>query len=299
MNDLILNELVLRVVETIPYSVIIVEPSTWKIKYLNGKVRETFQSNLELNGSFVDFINLVQETESNRQRLNTLFFENILGAKEDQRIDELEVHFLTDHGDKVSMLLSGVYLAGEDLILVFLKDISEYKEMNQALHQLTLLDPLTGAYNRRGFSEYWSNELTKEGSQFAFLLIDIDDFKFINDEHGHDVGDNVLRIICARLKSIVRAQDFIFRLGGDEFGVIINSLEHENLGEKISILCHRILKLLANKLEYQGLSLNIGASIGCSYYPSQATSEKELINRADQALYQVKKNGKNNWALFN
>jgi len=161
-----------------------------------------------------------------------------------------------------------------------------------------LTDALTGLSNRKAFDQFiadLSNKSTLENGSFAFLLIDIDDFKKINDTYGHQTGDNILVLIAGKCREIIRSNDFIGRYGGEEFVVILPSSSLRT-GVKRG---RRIRKTIA-AAHYQhtlngadtGITLRVTVSIGVSVFGKGDTSAM-VIERADKALYRAKGTGKN------
>jgi diguanylate cyclase (GGDEF)-like protein len=130
---------------------------------------------------------------------------------------------------------------------------------------------------------------------FALLYIDLDGFKAVNDSQGHKAGDSLLKEAAARIKNNIRASDTSARLGGDEFAVILNSL---NTPVTAEIVAKKILETLAEPIDINGRKNYIGASIGISLYPDNGRSSDELIQRADEAMYYVKKTGKHNYRFY-
>lgn len=159
------------------------------------------------------------------------------------------------------------------------------------LEESSRLDPLTRVYNRRALNAYM-NQVCAKGElkhELHFLMLDIDDFKNINDTYGHVAGDKVLIFLANLLKKTLRDGDKIFRYGGEEFVIILNRIDDEHC-EQIS---QRILKLVgSNKLIYKGTTLQVTVSIGSTTYHAGDALE-DLLERADTALYRSKNNGKN------
>lgn len=179
--------------------------------------------------------------------------------------------------------------------------VDEVKKANDIINKLSSqvetlekdsnLDSLTKVFNRRALSKYLSNvcEQKNEHYELHLLLLDIDDFKVINDTYGHIAGDKILIFIANILKKTLRDGDKIFRYGGEEFVLILNRID-ATYCQKIA---SRVLELInKNKLIYKGQSIHVTVSIGTTLYDLSDTPDC-LINRADQALYKAKKTGKN------
>jgi diguanylate cyclase (GGDEF)-like protein len=156
--------------------------------------------------------------------------------------------------------------------------------------RLARTDALTGLANARAFTERLRQEVARahrEPTPLCLAYIDIDNFKRVNDAHGHAAGDELLRVTAQAIRETVRASDVAARLGGDEFAVLFVGMR----AEAAEATAHRLLARLERITElYPGLSL--GASIGMAMYPSVPESAEEMIRAADAAMYEAKRRGK-------
>jgi diguanylate cyclase (GGDEF)-like protein/PAS domain S-box-containing protein len=179
------------------------------------------------------------------------------------------------------------------------ENITERKELLEYLDQMAHYDELTGLPNRALFFDRLGcleSLSRREGRHFALLFIDLDGFKGVNDRHGHDAGDAVLRETAARLRASIRASDTAARMGGDEFTVILGNLSRE---ADISLIARKILQALSAPISLPGgLNCSIGASIGISLYPEDAQDVETLVSSADTAMYEVKREGKNGYRFY-
>lgn len=206
---------------------------------------------------------------------------------------------------------SGVTLGGRMLVL---RDISRQKLAEDALHQAyqqlkirideieklqeslrdqALHDPLTGLYNRRYLEETLGREISRaqrEGHSLAFALIDLDNFKLINDHHGHMVGDQVLCALAELLRNHCRKADIVCRLGGEEFIVLLPSADRLNGFTRMDLMRHQFASFphLSN-----GKPFFSTFSCGIACFPNDGSNFAQLYQLADLALYQAKANGKN------
>lgn len=158
------------------------------------------------------------------------------------------------------------------------------------LENMVVTDELTGLLNRRGFDGVLRRNLLSaarydEAGILAYL--DLDGFKAINDEHGHHIGDEVLRAIGRHLQQSIRATDYAARLGGDEFAILFVRAEHVPARERARQLVNGINKLVVSA---QNDKISIRASLGLAYY-NGTTEAADLLNRADRAMYADKKKG--------
>ncbi|MCH7979294.1 MAG: diguanylate cyclase [Acidobacteria bacterium] len=153
--------------------------------------------------------------------------------------------------------------------------------------RLAMLDPLTGIYNRRFLEQYMETELARsqrQGYQLTVLMLDLNDFKRINDQHGHPAGDLVLQEFTNRLKKAIRSSDMLVRMGGDEFLVLLPECSPEHVG-------HLLARLTGQEAEFRGQKIPVTFAAGwTSYQPGD--SPAQLLDRADQALYSDKLTGR-------
>lgn len=153
-------------------------------------------------------------------------------------------------------------------------------------------DPLTGTLNRNAIVRVVNKKLTNKENKFAFLVMDINDFKFINDSLGHYVGDCVLIEIASRLDNILRGSDSLSRFGGDEYIVILDNLKKDIVLDKI---IKRMIGEIAKPMIIEGHSLQIAVSIGYAVFPIEAASYNELYQIADKKMYDYKVKNKLNF----
>ena len=176
-------------------------------------------------------------------------------------------------------------------------DITQQKEMEDRIVHMALHDSLTGLPNRVLFNNHLVEALDRvkrNKQQMAIFFIDLDGFKIINDTYGHDTGDVVLKDVAERLSTIFREKDVVCRIGGDEFMVLLELTSGQH-AEKAAC---RILEELANPFKFQGKSIYVSPSIGISMYPTDGMDIESLIKKADDAMYAVKKRGKNNYQFY-
>ncbi len=174
----------------------------------------------------------------------------------------------------------------------------EHGRREQDLRDVASRDPVTGSVNRRGFMERVHRAIARSQrneEHIALLMIDLDDFKSINDTYGHPVGDQLLQAISARLHERVRQTDTVARLGGDEFVVMVTQLH----GPADAGSCaHKLLSVFEAPFEIGELRVAVKASVGISLFPFDGTTADNLIDKADAALYQAKHKGKGGYALY-
>lgn len=174
------------------------------------------------------------------------------------------------------------------------QDVSERRRAEQDLRDLTanltervVRDPLTGLANRGLLEERTRAALSRDGrlgTSTGLLFLDLDRFKAINDQHGHAVGDEVLRVVADRLRSAVRPSDTVARLGGDEFVVLAES----STGDALETLGERLEQAVAQPMDVAGLTLQVGVSVGIAGSSHGEADPAGLLGQADRGMYVVK-----------
>ena len=183
------------------------------------------------------------------------------------------------------------------------EDITDRAKGERKIAHLAKHDLLTGLPNRTFFTQMLEGPARgRDGvvtDSFAVFMLDLDRFKQVNDTLGHAAGDQLLREVAGRLKAAVRDTDVLARLGGDEFAVIqsLESDDHEGHEGAIA-LALRIIDTIAQPFELDGHQINVGTSIGIAVAPRDGRDPKELLKKADLALYAVKAQGRNDFRLF-
>ncbi|MBK9026775.1 MAG: EAL domain-containing protein [Propionivibrio sp.] len=170
---------------------------------------------------------------------------------------------------------------------------TELISSREQLRQLSEHDPLTGLANRRGFEIFLEAAIARArrgNDRLAILLLDLDDFKSINDTLGHDAGDVVLKEVAKRLNAAVRDSDLLCRLGGDEFAVLMTNFD-EN--EQVKLLADRIVALLQEPIHLVASDHVVTTSIGIAVLDTCAENVVDLLKCADVAMYQAKQDGRN------
>src|SRR6202795_4693332 len=192
-------------------------------------------------------------------------------------------------GKKISLKTAMVdVLASTNFLRVpILMEYDEFKKLQ--INAAT--DPLTGLYNRRLYDEYCDKELNRAkryGHQLAIVILDLHKLKEVNDRHGHLQGDQVLQLAATTLQKTMRASDFAFRIGGDEFALLLPQTDPE----QAITLCRRIRSQY--EIEIQPLKMDIGVTLdfGVAVHPEDGDTKSALMNLADQRLYQLKNSGR-------
>jgi diguanylate cyclase (GGDEF)-like protein len=204
-------------------------------------------------------------------------------------------------------LLTGVHVAHDRILIYSAREFDieaasiaqELANERAQLENLAKKDALTGVSNRRGFYEYLESILAqrrrRRSGQLVLFFVDLDHFKELNDAYGHQVGDEILRVIAERLSETARPSDQVARLGGDEFILVMNGLP-EN-AEILTEIAGRILSSLRAPIVALGTTVNLTASVGITVAPEHVTSADQLVNSADRAMYMAKHAGRDTFQL--
>ncbi len=194
--------------------------------------------------------------------------------------------------------LSAMNLALKDEVLArqsLEEQLETANEQGNAARHTSLHDPLTGLPNRALFNdrlEHGLAQATRHGWTLAIMFVDLDDFKQINDTHGHEAGDGVLRSIAERLRQSTRSDDTVSRHGGDEFLYLLLEVKRE---EDIAAVAEKLARTIQTPCDVNvggtDMRFSVKASIGISVFPKDGTAAEQLIARADEAMYVAKRSG--------
>jgi diguanylate cyclase (GGDEF)-like protein/PAS domain S-box-containing protein len=183
-------------------------------------------------------------------------------------------------------------------ISVYLRDITERKKHEDEIKFIAFYDKLTELPNRILLQERLNNAILRckrSGQRGAVLFLDLDRFKNINDSLGHEAGDKVLVEVAKRLRASVRDSDTVARLGGDEFILMLEGFDHP---DNIHSVSHRVLLSLAQEIHHEGFSINVTASIGICFFPSDGETVDDLLKASDVAMYHGKSKGRNTYQFY-
>lgn len=272
-----------------------------RIKFVNRAFTRIFGYQ---NGRFETVDQWIDETYVDeadrvdaRERWQRLWSEGRSGVTE---VEAFEVKVKHASGELIPTMHRGIIMHQFGLAIATFEDLSDRKMAENALRRIAYEDALTGLGNRRMLEERWNAEMelretSPQSTAIALLMIDLDDFKPINDYYGHAAGDEILKKVAKRLGQSVRYKDTIVRMGGDEFVILLTDLVDQASAEKI---CQRISEAFVEPFAIQGETVNVGATVGASLYPEHGSDLGKLLHAADQALYRMKRNHVGRWAWF-
>lgn len=228
--------------------------------------------------------------------------------KSNPNTEAIPVIFLTAMNNEED-ILRGFEAGGSDFITkpfrkeILLARVATHITLHQKTQRMEALsntDSLTGLPNRAAFQAHLEQRVEQvqkdPESGFALLFIDLDRFKPVNDELGHEAGDHLLKAVSQRLKDNTRQIDIIARIGGDEFVMML----HINIEpEHVDVVAKKLVNTLCEPFSYENHTIQIGASIGSALFPEQASTGEELVQHADMAMYAAKESGRNRHVPYN
>ncbi|NRP70309.1 putative signaling protein [Ensifer psoraleae] len=241
--------------------------------------------------NFTDFIDPLWH-EAYRLRAKTTAIDN-------DNISEVTLPFRKADGEFMTVLILETETThGGELSLSVMTDVTALKQAESRNHAQAITDHLTGLLNRQGFESALDDAIRNAdacGMQLACLFIDLDRFKWINDNFGHAAGDAVLRRTVELIRTTLGADDVMSRLGGDEFAILVAATDVAALASEIG---ERIVAALREPMPIAGNELSVSASVGVSVYPTHAANASDLLLNADMAMYARKRDGKNGLRIF-
>jgi diguanylate cyclase (GGDEF)-like protein/PAS domain S-box-containing protein len=183
-------------------------------------------------------------------------------------------------------------------ILTTCEDISRQKDDELKIRKLAYFDPLTGLPNREMFFDRFVQALAlavREQRKLCLVFLDLDNFKEVNDSHGHDIGDRLLCEVAQRLAGTMRDSDTLARFGGDEFVLLLTTVTNQ---DSPALAAQRILSVFSRPFEIAGRQLYSSASVGLALYPDDGIDAESLFKCADTAMYHAKNEGKSRYHFF-
>jgi diguanylate cyclase (GGDEF)-like protein len=276
-----------------------------KVK-VSFNIRDEIIKELELNPSCEEqIIKKMADIYSEKYKDNIYMqFINILSGIEMSN-DEAKTHFdnIIEHRNEMEMALGRKVDFRVGMFDYFL--IKKHKFQNPKLielkeyeykNNLIMIDELTGLYNRRFLFDYLDKEYNRSSRKnlnFSIAFIDLDDFKKINDTYGHNIGDRILKEFSEILKDVIRLEDIPARFGGEEFVLAMPDTDLNNA----KLVTKRLIAKIRKNVFSNNINLTFSAGIAC--YPEHGDKVEEIIEKADQALYYSKRDGKNKISIIN
>lgn len=209
-----------------------------------------------------------------------------------------ETRYLDNHGRTRYAILTVALIPGTSNSSCSLLDITDQKHAEEELRKKAFTDSLTGLPNRQLFNDRLKHAIdnaNRNNSILGVLLLDIDEFKDVNDSLGHQAGDQILQFVAERISKKIRKSDTLARLGGDEFVIIVEAPQDIN---SLCIIADEIIADFMTPYALEGAEFHLGVSIGITVYPETGKTAEILLKNADLAMYESKQQGKNRYNLY-
>ncbi len=275
---------------------VIVRDMSGRVIYLNPAFTRVFGwTRDDCRNRSIDFVPQENQPET------TVFMEHI---QKGASFSGVETRRFTKNGGLVDVSISGAVFFDTDGkpegYVNTLQDITERRKKDEELRYIAYHDVLTGLPNRKSFYMCIDDLLQhssrrKSDRAWALMFLDLDKFKQVNDALGHDTGDLLLKGVADRLKDCLRETDHLFRLGGDEFTVILTNL---NRDIDVARVARKILESIIHRFHFNGHEIFTSTSIGISVFPNDGWDVEGLVKNADMAMYAAKENGGSAYQFF-
>ena len=262
-------------------------------KLMQSNLQDYFLSELEGEQSKTQGSSLA--AAMNKRKLLSIIKQGEGGGAGNERWKTIKgSHFYVEFTSDVAIDKNGCTTGG----VVMFQNITQRKDNEEKLYYLTNYDSLTDLANRAYFYDNLDKLIfrtQRSGASLAVLFIDLDHFKFVNDQYGHNIGDILLQNVSSMLRSSVRKGDLVARMGGDEFAIILYDIDDAN---GMANVAQKILNKLDKPMDIQGTKLNVSVSIGIASYEGISMTMEQLLKSADTAMYSAKLQGRNNYQFF-
>ncbi|WP_246939116.1 sensor domain-containing diguanylate cyclase [Bacillus pinisoli] len=279
-----------KLVEQSPFGIIIHEFG--KLTYVNKAVMEILAAKKENELIGRNVLDLIDQSyhEILRNRWNSIQL--------NPTVDTLEEKMIRLAHKVIDVEMKGIPYEENGVlkVQVFFQDITARKDAEKLVYQMAYYDSLTHLPNRRLFNERLNAALQSEKDIAVMFIdfIDLDGFKQVNDNYGHDIGDELLKKAAKNIKECVGEHDTASRLAGDEFAIQLSNIDYENTLE----IAEDIIKKLDSPIKIDDIEVSITSSIGISFNSNKLKDSDKLIKEADSAMYQAKVTGKNRYYVY-
>ncbi|MCP5142209.1 MAG: EAL domain-containing protein [Chromatiales bacterium] len=241
-----------------------------------------------------DYLELVRAED--RRKIERTIRAAATGAAQ----DAMDFQMASAEPDEAPTLYQTLTFSEEDggTVVGIVQDVSEQRAAEAMIRNLAYTDTLTGLRSRGYFQNYLESYIAaalRHGERFGLLYMDLDGFKDINDSMGHDIGDQLLKVIAGRLQKELRESDVAARLGGDEFCILVDDLDTDYLAASVA---ERFLSCINEPVKLGNSEVNPRVSIGIAHFPRDGRDVSTLMKAADSAMYAAKQAGKHRYAFY-
>ncbi|TPW29677.1 diguanylate cyclase [Martelella alba] len=285
------------ILDALPIPISWAYTSSGEIQFVNLAFKQLFGYRDDSFKTVADWIENSYVKESDRkltrQRWQDIWQPAGVGISE---VLPIELDVRCADGSIVTVIHRGTLLHDIGIAIATFEDFTAQKRAEEALHRLSFEDPLTGAGNRRALQMQWEKETSARlGDQtlpLTVLMLDLDGFKAVNDSLGHDIGDSILIETARRIQQSLQANGALFRFGGDEFVVLLTGLV---TAKEVEFQCTHIKQAISAPFKHVSDHIRLGMTIGISQWPEDGPNLSDVLKKADQALYSMKKTNKGGW----
>ncbi len=287
MNDI---SIIGKFIENMADAMLISNESS-EIIYVNSACSDLFGYSLA-DFTKLKIDDLIPKPE-NRDHLNLV--KNFIHSKAEpiEMMNRSTIPCINSSGKKfdAKISISNVEIGNAFYAFAAIHDYTNFKEQLASFEKDSNIDMLTNLHNKRYLERIIqaNGRVLKKWESIGILYLDLDKFKPVNDNLGHDAGDSVLKIISSRLKESVRYDDLVFRVGGDEFLIFLNLTDNKEKSTLISKVSSLLLNKISQTIYLQEEAINLEVSIGAGLFPDDETDIKKLIDLTDKAMYESKK----------
>ncbi|QYE33740.1 GGDEF domain-containing protein [Polymorphobacter sp. PAMC 29334] len=276
-------------IELVP-SPVIVKNRDHRLIMVNNLACELFQRSREvLIARFAEDLFTPDEVQAFHEADDRVFSTGAIDESEEPLTDAYgNVRYLITRKQRINV-------NDIDYLIAVLTDVTAYREAEEHARNLSLHDPLTGLPNRILFWNRIEDAVLRSSGSNALMLIDLDNFKAINDNYGHATGDNLIIDFSDRLLALTRPTDTVARIGGDEFAILLTDISDNSV---VGSICEQIIHEASDLPSLMGKDAHIGASIGVVPPGCGLVDQAEMLRRADVALYQAKRDGRGCWRAY-
>jgi len=283
-----------NIIANIPSCVIVEDAITREILLVNDRTQQLF-------GLSKSLIVNKRPHECMSPELSD-YFNNLADvALRSEGMHEREQLLMTASGERI-LHTRATAINGQDArrnyLMLLVEDVTDQRAADARIHHMAHHDNLTSLPNRILFRQRLSEALRNAGQtprQTAALCLDLDNFKNVNDALGHQIGDELLRSVAKRLRNVLRDQDTLARIGGDEFAIVLPSVAS---GDEASVVAQRLIEAIRPPVNIEGHNLSVGLSVGIALSTTITNTPEQLLRCADMALYEAKRNGRNRFEHF-